>query len=191
MLCSCPAIFCGLRKIIWKKPGLAAKALEFFKKLYALEKKAREKNHFSAEQRYELREQYAPTLILAEFKQWLEDHVTKVPPQQKLGQAIQYSLRQWQALNGYLKDGRLEIDNNLIENAIRPFAIGRKNWLFSGSPRGAKAGAMLYSLIETCKANHIEPYQYFVSMLHRIRSCSDDNDYRQLLPQFIQLSEKN
>lgn len=73
----------------------------------------------------------------------------------------------------------------ILENAIRPFAVGRKNWLFNGSPRGAKAGALFYSLIETCKANQIEPYGYFVSMLHRIRLCKTDEDYRELLPQFI------
>jgi transposase len=168
-----------------KKPELATKALEFFKKLYAIEKRARE-NNLSAEQRHELREKYAPP-ILAEFKQWLEHHLTKVPPQQKLGQAIQYSLNNWKELNHYLKDGQIEIDNNLVENAIRPFAISRKNWLFCGSPRGAKAGAVLYSLLETCKANDIEPYQYFVAMLNRIRLCATDEDYQQLLPQFIQL----
>ena len=110
-----------------------------------------------------------------------------MPPQQKLGQAIQYSLRHWKELNHYLKDGKIEIDNNLVENAIRPFAVGRKNWLFCGSPRGAKAGAILYSLLETCKANNVDPYRYFTTMLHRIRSSTSDEDYRQLLPQFIQL----
>lgn len=168
-----------------KKPGLATKALSFFKKLYAIEKQARE-NNLTAEQRYELREKQAPP-ILSEFKQWLENHLTKVPPQQKLGQAIQYSLGNWKELGHYLKDGCIEIDNNLVENAIRPFAIGRKNWLFCGSPRGAKAGAILYSLLETCKANGVEPYRYFVTMLHRIRLCSSDEDYQQLLPQFIKL----
>ncbi len=168
-----------------KKPGLAAKALEFFRRLYALEKRAREAD-LSAQGRYELREKQAPP-ILAEFKQWLEEYLPKVPPRQKLGQAIQYALNNWKELNHYLKDGRIEIDNNLVENAIRPFAIGRKNWLFCGSPRGAQAGAILYSLLETCKANGIEPYRYFVAMLHRIRLCTTDEDYRQLLPQFIQL----
>ena len=142
--------------------------------------------NFAAEQRYQLRKQQAPP-ILEEFKSWLDHHLTKVPPQQKLGQAIQYSLRQWTLLNHYLKDGRIEIDNNRIENVIRPFAVGRKNWLFSGSPRGAKAGAILYSLIETCKANSVEPYEYFTAMLNRIRHCTNDQDYQQLLPQFIQL----
>jgi transposase len=73
-----------------------------------------------------------------------------------------------------------------VENAIRPFALGRKNWLFNGSPKVAKAGAIFYSLIETCKANHIEPYKYFCSMLHRIRFCHTEQDYRKLLPQFIE-----
>lgn len=168
-----------------KKPGLSAEALNFFKKLYAIEKEAREKT-LSAEQRYQLRKKQAPP-ILDEFKSWLDHHLTKVSPQQKLGQAIQYSLRQWDLLNHYLKDGRIEIDNNRIENVIRPFAVGRKNWLFSGSPRGAKAGAILYSLIETCKANGVEPYQYFTAMLSRIRFCTTDEDYQQLLPQVIQL----
>ena len=168
-----------------KKPGLATKALEFFKKLYAIEKQARV-NNFTAEQRYELRAKKAPP-ILSEFKHWLEEYLTKVPPQQKLGKAIQYTLNNWKELNHYLKDGQIEIDNNLVENAIRPFAIGRKNWLFCGSPRGAKAGAILYSLLETCKANGVEPYRYFVAMLNRIRFCTTDEDYQQLLPQFIQL----
>ena len=97
------------------------------------------------------------------------------------------SLNNWVELTNYLKDGRIEIDNNLMENAIRPFALGRKNWLFSGSPSGAKAGAIYYSLIETCKANNIEPYKYFCTMLHRIRLCRSDDDYRKLLPQFIQI----
>ena len=91
-------------------------------------------------------------------------------------------------LTNYLHDGRIEIDNNLLENTIRPFALGRKNWLFAGSPSGAKAGAILYSLIETCKANNVEPYKYFCAMLHRIRFCKSEEDYRRLLPQFIELN---
>jgi transposase len=107
--------------------------------------------------------------------------------QSKIGEAIRYVLSNWDFLINYLKDGRVEIDNNLLENAIRPFALGRKNWLFNGNPSGAKAGAIFYSLIETCKANNIEPYNYFCSMLHRIRLCQTENDYRKLLPQFFQI----
>lgn len=95
-------------------------------------------------------------------------------------------LSNWEFLINYLKDGRIEIDNNLAENAIRPFALGCKNWLFSGSPNGAKAGATFYSLIETCKANNVEPYKYFCAMLNRIRRCQNESDYSKLLPQTIE-----
>jgi len=90
-----------------------------------------------------------------------------------------------------LQDGRIEIDNNLIENAIRPFALGRKNWMFNASPSGAKAGATFFSLIETCKANNVEPYKYFCGMLNRIRHCKTEDDYCKLLPQFIKLDQIN
>ena len=168
-----------------KTPGLAHEALKFYKKLYAIEKNARE-NNLSAIARYELRNTEAVPLLEA-FKKWLDIQLTKIPEQSKIGKAIRYCLKNWIELTNYLKDGRIEIDNNLIENAIRPFALGRKNWLFSGSPKGAKAGAILYSLIETCKANQVEPYKYFCTMLHRLRQCKTDEDYKNLLPQFIQL----
>lgn len=105
--------------------------------------------------------------------------------QGKIGKAIRYCLSNWNELNNFLKDGRIEIDNNLLENTIRPFALGRKNWLFMGSPEGAKAGAILYSLIETCKTHNIKPYKYLCEMLHNIRLCKTDDDYQKLLPQNI------
>jgi transposase len=168
-----------------KASGLAHDALKFYKKLYAIENEAREKN-LSSETRYHLREEKAFPIFEA-FKKWLDHHLLKTPEQSKIGKAIRYCLNHWAELSNYLKDGRIEIDNNLIENAIRPFALGRKNWLFSGSPSGAKAGAVFYSLIETCKANGIEPYKYFCAMLHRIRLCRTEEDYRRLLPKFIEL----
>lgn len=164
---------------------LAADALKFYRQLYAVEKEARE-NNLLPELRYQLR--YEKSLpILTTFKKWLDHHLLKTSEQGKIGKAIRYCLAHWNELTNYLKDGRIEIDNNLIENAIRPFALGRKNWLFMGSPNGAKAGAILCSLIETCKANHVEPYQYFCTMLQRIRACVTDDDYHALLPQFIHL----
>ena len=168
-----------------EKPGLAQDAIKFFQKLYAIEKYARE-NNFSPQARYELRNSKAP-IILDAFKKWLDYHVPKTSEQSKIGKAIRYSLNHWEALTHYLKDGRIEIDNNAAENVIRPFALGRKNWLFAGSPSGAKAGALFYSLIETCKANQVEPYNYFCKMLHQIRFCKTNDDYQKLLPQFIQL----
>lgn len=165
--------------------GLASEAIKFYRKLYAIEKEARESN-YSSEQRYQLRNEKSLT-ILNTFKKWLDHHLPKTSEQGKIGKAIRYCVSHWDDLTSYLKDGRIEIDNNLIENAIRPFALGRKNWLFSGSPSGAKAGAILYSLIETCKANNIDPYKYFCNMLHQIRFCKTDKDYELLLPQRIQL----
>ena len=168
-----------------KRTGLAREAIQFYKKLYKIEKYARE-NKLSAIKRYELRlEKSVP--ILDAFEKWLHHNLPKTSEQSKIGKAIRYCIAHWAELNNFLKDGRLEIDNNLAENAIRPFAIGRKNWLFKGSPKGAKAGAIFYSLIETCKANKIDPYQYLCTMLNRIRECVTDEDYSALLPQNITL----
>lgn len=166
--------------------GLSHEAITFFAALYKIEKDARE-NKLSTHQRQDVRNKKARPLLTA-FKSWLDCHYTKVPVQSKIGEAIHYALSNWTALTNYLLDGRIEIDNNLLENAIRPFALGRKNWLFKGSPKGAKAGALFYSLIETCKANGIEPYQYFVSMLNRIPTCRTDDEYRKLLPCFIEIN---
>lgn len=167
-----------------KTSGLAHDALKFYRKLYAIEKEARD-NQLAAEARYQLRQEKSVPVLEA-FKKWLDHHLPKTSDQAALGKAIRYCISNWVELTHYLKDGRIEIDNNLIENAIRPFALGRKNWLFNGSPSGAKAGAIFYSLIETCKANNIEPYQYLCAMLNRIRECVTEDDYTKLLPQFIQ-----
>lgn len=172
---------------IAKTHGLAQEAIRFFKSLYKIEKEAREKN-LSPQERHTLRQEESVPILEA-FKTWLDTHLTKTSPQSKIYEAIRYSLANWAFLNNYLKDGRVEIDNNLLENAIRPFTLGRKNWLFSGSPEGAKAGAIFYSLIETCKANNIEPFKYFCTMLHRIRHCQTDGDYQKLLPYNIQFTE--
>ena len=102
---------------------------------------------------------------------------------------LEYFLDLVNSYKNYLKDGRVEIDNNLVENAIRPFALGRKNWIFSGSPEGANAGAIFYSLIETCKANNIDPFKYFCEMFKHIRECKNDADYGIILPQNIQFND--
>ena len=170
---------------ISKSDGLAQEAIKFFKALYKIEKTARE-NNLPTQEIFMLRQEKAKPLLTG-FKSWLDTHLTKTPIQSKIGEAIRYALSNWEYLNHYLNDGRIQIDNNLIENAIRPFALGRKNWLFSGSPTGAAAGAIFYSLTETCRANKIEPYRYFCAMLPRIRVCQTDEDYRKLLPQAIEL----
>jgi transposase len=168
-----------------KTSGLAHEALKFYRKIYAVEKEARE-GEYTAQARHKLRQERSIP-VLSTFKKWLDHHLTKTSEQGAIGKAIRYCLTHWYELNNYLEDGRVEIDNNLIENAIRPFALGRKNWLFQGSPSGAKAGAIFFSLIETCKANNVEPYQYLCAMLNRIRLCVTEDDYRKLLPQFIEI----
>lgn len=90
----------------------------------------------------------------------LENAKTKAPPKNKLGQAIQYALNQWQYLSEYIQHSEVEIDNNWVENNVRPFALGRKNCLFVGNQRGANARALFYSLIETCVMNDVNPRTY-------------------------------
>jgi len=116
------------------------------------EREAKERN-LSPPERQWLRQERAPPLLDA-LKARLEGHLPKVPPKGPLAEAIGYSLNHWKALTRYLEDGRLEIDNNAVERAIRPVAQGRANWLFVASERGGHAAAALYSLIESAKATH-------------------------------------
>ena len=125
-------------------------------KLYRVEKLARQ---LATEERYARRQQQARP-ILDELRAWLDDSLALVPPTSATGKAMHYLRREWEKLIRYLDDGRIEIDNNVAENAIRPFVVGRKNWLFSTSVKGVTSSANLYSLIETAKANGLEPYAY-------------------------------
>ena len=123
-----------------------------------------------------------------EFHTWLINIQPKVPPKSKLGEAINYALNQWETLVVYLSDGRLDIDNNSTERMIKPFALGRKNWLFSGNEKGARASAIIYSLLETAKANNLEPYAYFRYVLTHLPYAQTDDERKMLLPQYC---EKN
>ena len=102
-----------------------------------------------------------------------------------MGIAIKYALRNWSKLTVYIEDGRLKPDNNAAENAIRPFVLGRKNWLFAGAPNGANAAATFFSLIETAKANGLEPYSYLRCLFEQLPLVKDQDGYRGLLPQYI------
>ena len=123
--------------------------------------------------------------ILIEFKGWLTQTSSITPPKGLLGKAVNYTLRYWGRLVRYSDDGRLRPDNNLAENAIRPFVLGRKNWLFSGHPNGAQASAALFSLIETAKANRLKPYEYFRFLFDKLPYAESDDDYKKLLPQYL------
>ena len=108
-----------------------------------------------------------------------------------LGKAIAYTLNQWDKLVRYIEDGGLLPDNNMAENAIRPFVVGRKNWLFSGNPKGAKASASLYSLVETAKANNLEPYRYLRFIFEKLPYAQSPKEYKALLPQYIDKEQLN
>jgi len=163
-----------------RKPGAADKALSYIRKLYAIEKKARTEE-YSPEQVHALRQQEAVP-VLRSFEQWLRKKQQQTPPRGLLGKAVAYTLNQWPRLTGYVEDGLLTIDNNMAENSIRPFVLGRKNWLFSGTPEGARASALLYSLIETAKANNLEPYGYLRYIFTRLPLATTQEDYKALLP---------
>jgi hypothetical protein len=133
-------------------------------KLYQVEKQCRE---MSAEDRCRFREQHARPVIHDTFAR-LEELKGLTIPSEPLRKALDYALNQRGALHRYLEDGRLRPDNNIAENAIRPLALGRKNWLFAGSERGARATALFLGLIQSCKACDVNPWQYFDDVLRRI-----------------------
>ena len=138
------------------KTGMVQTALRKFTRLYAIEKQIKE---LTAEQRYLIRlEKSQP--ILDDLKQWCEQSVSKTSKDAVLSKAIRYTLNQWPYLVRYLEDGNLQIDNNAAERRIKLFVIGRKNWLFNQTPRGADASAILYSLTQTAIANNREPFDY-------------------------------
>ncbi|MCK5851282.1 MAG: IS66 family transposase [Kiritimatiellae bacterium] len=166
-----------------KKTGKAEVALDYITRLYAIEQSAKALN-LNASQIYELRQKKAKPLI-KEFGKWLEDTQLKTPPTGLLGKAVSYTIKQWDRLKVYLEDGRLLPDNNLAENAIRPFVLGRKNWMFSATPNGAHASAALYSLIETAKANELEPYWYLRYLFDMLPTAKTDEDYKALLPMYV------
>lgn len=138
-----------------RQDSLAMRGLQFYDALFALERKF---SGLSCDARKQAREEQAVPL-LDEFESWLR---SQRAGKSKLGTAIQYSLSEWNRIRHYLDDGRIELSNNYAERCIRPFVTGRKNWLFAGTPSGAKASAGFYSIIETAKASGVDPYRYLV-----------------------------
>lgn len=160
--------------------GLAAEGLALIQRIYRIEKLAREAK-LTHEQRKKLRDERARP-IWDELRKWLDAKRGHAPPQTLVGQAMTFLDNQWPLLIGYLEDGRIEIDNNLCENAIRPFVLGRKAWLFSDTPAGAEASARLYSLIETAKASGIDPYAYLKRVFAELPKAITLADVEALLP---------
>jgi hypothetical protein len=149
-------------------PWFVDRMLTLINKLYDVEHEAAEQK-LTPTKRGELRHKKSVP-ILAAVKELLTNPGTTILPKNKLGEATAYTLNHWEQLTRFLEDGRLPIDNNLVENTIRPIALGRKNWLFAGSPEGAKRLAVFYSLIATCKLNGINPYEYFYDILPKVAS---------------------
>jgi transposase len=178
--------FINAQKVAPSKKGKISKAdmaVQMIAKLYAIEKTIKDN---STEEKCQARQEKSKPQ-LEKIKAWLDKTLQNTLPKGKTGEALSYMSKNWQKLTEYIKDGRLNIDNNPVENAIRPFAIGRKNWLFSDSQKGAKASAMLYSMIETAKANDLEPYAYLKTVFTKLPQAKSLEDIEALLPWNVDL----
>jgi transposase len=160
--------------------GLAAEGLARIQKIYRVEKMAREAG-LTPQQRHQLRQEKERP-IWDELREWLDRVRDQAPPLTLIGKAVAYLDREWSRLIRVLDDGRLEVDNNLCENAIRPFVMGRKAWLFADTPAGATASARLFSLVETCKANGREPFAYLRHVFTELPKATTLADIEALLP---------
>ncbi len=157
----------------------AGYALEQIQKLYAIERRAQVEN-LNHQQRYALRQKESMP-ILQEIHQWLTVNIEQTTDQSVIHKAIAYSLKRWDKLSYYASDGEANIDNNPVENAIRPVAVGRKNYLFAGSHDAAQRAALFYSLLNTCKLNDIEPWAWLKESLTKLHDYKA-NKLHELLP---------
>lgn len=152
-----------------KTETAAWEGLQFCNQLFTIERECKDA---APQERYAIRmERSRP--VLDAYLAWLRQQRSRTLPKSLLGQAIAYSLNQWDKLTAFLKDGRLEIDNNRSERSIKPFVIGRKNWLFANTPRGAKASAIIYSVIETAKENGLNPFKYLMLLFEQLPQLPD------------------
>ncbi len=161
-------------------PSAARQGLEYCNKLFAVERGFRDA---TPEQRYQGRlEQSRP--VLDAFLAWLHEQNAQVLPKSALGKAVTYCINQWSKLVVFLQDGHLELDNNRSERSIKPFVIGRKNFLFSNTPRGARASAVTYSIVETAKENGLSPFRYLESLFEQLPNIdmTDPSELDRLLP---------
>ncbi len=160
-----------------KKSGRAHVALSHIRKLYLIERQIKGK---TPEERFWTRRRESLP-VLREFKDWLGRQVGEVSTKSLFGEAVTYALNQWQALVEYVNHGLLEISNATAENALRPVAVSRKNWLFAGSERGGHTAAILFSLMATCKQNRVNPWQWLAHVFE-VLPTTDPADYPTLLP---------
>jgi transposase len=183
----CRRKFFEAAKASGKGVGLANEAIEIIRDLYKIEDKIRDE---SIGERYRVRQAESKP-VLDIFRKWLDDHLAGVPPKSQLGIALHYAHTEWAYLIRYLDDGRLEIDNNMVENAIRPFAVGRKNWLFSDSVAGAKASAAIYSVLVSAKLNGHNEHTYLRHLLEKLPLAETVEDVAVLLPHVLKPAKHN
>jgi transposase len=160
------------------KSQIAGQAVEYIRQLYEIE---REVAPLSSEARHEIRQSRSKPIVDG-LHQWMQAQRTKVPDGTATAKALDYSLKRWAALTRYLEDGAVPIDNNRVENLIRPWALGRKNWLFAGSLRSGRRAAAIMSLIQSAKLNGHEPYAYLKDVLMRLPT-QKASAIHELLPQ--------
>ena len=165
-------------KIQKNKTGKAQVTINYIAKLYRIEKQIKE---LPSNERLQVRQDESAKII-DEMRVWLDKSIPQVPTSSKLGVALRYLNNNWSRLIEFLNDAVIPLDNNLAENAIRPFVIGRKNWLHSNSVKGAYASAAIYSIIETAKANNIEPYGYLKYIIDRLPLVDTVEQFEELLP---------
>lgn len=162
-------------------PGKADAALKLIKALYKIERDAAE---MTPAARKALRDEHAKP-VMDQLLHWLMTEKPREPPKTALGKAMGYLKNQWPFLMGYLQDGHYPIDNNRVENAIRPFVIGRKGWLFSASVAGANASANLYSLVETAKGHGLDPVAYLTHVFAELPRVTTAEQLEALMPAHI------
>lgn len=168
-----------------KSPG-AGKAVKYIQLIYKKEEELIEMNLSPEELVSKRKELIKP--VFDEFHEWLLEMEPKVPPTLKFGRAINYALSSWQHLLNYLDCPDLFVDNSVAERSIKPFVIGRKNWLFSGSEKGAESSCFLFTLIENAKYYHLDPYEYLRCVFDQSVSCQTKKDFEKLLPWNISIS---
>ena len=149
--------------------SVAAQGLAWCNQLFAIERELKE---VTSEERLTARKEQSQA-VLDGYYAWLQQQKSRTMPKSLLGKAIGYSLNQWEKLTAFMKDGKLALDNNCGERAIKPFVIGRKNWLFANTPRGAKASAAIYSVIETARESGLHPFRYLTYLLEQLPQLAD------------------
>ena len=169
--------FMDIYKIV-KKPGITTTILNIIRKLYEIESEIKDLSFDEIRQKRQ--EKAKP--IMDNLQKRLLEYQEMAPPKSVLGKAINYMINQWDKLAAYLENGKVRIDNNDCERGIKPFVIGRKNWMFSNSEKGAQASSVIFSIIETCKANNVNSYNYLRYIFENIHKVQNKQQLRSLLP---------